>query len=143
MVTRLLSAKREAEGFGASVEELDLKPPVADRSRLTDQQIHPRLNNRAVSVRIDVGSVGWPSALTVKENAKPHGRAFFRRSHHEVHIARVELVGDPAFRTVEGARVGADSPVSRESPMVELKVCRRRVGVRFIPRRTAAPRVEP
>src|ERR1700693_6473306 len=27
-------SKREAEGFDAAVEELDLKPPVADRARL-------------------------------------------------------------------------------------------------------------
>src|ERR1700693_862062 len=98
-------SKREAEGFDAAVEELDLKPPVADRSRLTDQLIHPLLHNRAVFARVDIGSVGWPSALTVEQHAKPHGRALSRRSHHEVHIARVELVRDPSSRTVERARV--------------------------------------
>src|SRR4030081_3665516 len=108
----LSSAKREAEGFGAAVEELDLKPAVADRSRLTDQLIHPLLHNRAVSARVDIGSVGWPSALTVEQNAKPHARALSRRSHHEVHIARVELIHDPSFGTVERACIGADGPVS-------------------------------
>ena len=48
------SAKRETEGFGAAGEELDLEPPAADRSRLTDQLIHPLLHNRAVAVGVDV-----------------------------------------------------------------------------------------
>ena len=44
------SSEGEAEGFGAAVEELDLKTAVADRSGLTDQLIHPLLHNRAVPV---------------------------------------------------------------------------------------------
>jgi len=50
----------------------------------------------------------------------------------------VELVRDSAVGAVERARVGADSPVSRESPTVELEVRRRRIGVRFVPLCTAA-----
>ena len=50
----------------------------------------------------------------------------------------MELVRDSAVRTVERARVGADSPVSCKSPTVESEVRRRRIGVRFVPFCTAA-----
>src|SRR6266851_2557652 len=105
LLDRFSSAKCEAEDFSAAIEELDLKTAVLDRSRLTDQLIHPLLHDRAVSVRVDIGSVGRPGTLTNEQDAKPHHRAFFRRSHHQVHIARVELVSDQSLRTVERAGV--------------------------------------
>src|SRR5207302_5652063 len=39
----------EAESFGTAAEELDLKPPVADRFGLTHQLIHPLLHNSALT----------------------------------------------------------------------------------------------
>jgi hypothetical protein len=126
-------AKREAEGFGAPVLELDLKPPVTDRSLLADELIHPLLYNRAVPVCVDISSVARRGALTVEQHAKPHGRALSRRSHHEVHIARVELVRDLAVGAVERARVGADRPVARESPTIEPQARGRQIGVRLVP----------
>jgi hypothetical protein len=126
-------SKREAEDFGAAVEELDLEPPLADRSRLTNQLMHPLLHNRATPVGVDISSVGRGAAFTINVNAKPHARALSRRPHHEVHVARVELIRDSSARTVERARVGPDGPLSRESPTVEPEVRWRRIDVRFIP----------
>src|ERR1700694_2503847 len=136
-------SKREAEGFGTGVEELDLKPAVADRSRLTDQLIHPLLHNPDASVRVDIGSRGWARALTIEQYPKPHGHALSHRSHHEVHVTRVKLIRDPPTKTVKRARVGPDGPIPSESPMVEPKARRRRESVRFVPRRPVAARVEP
>src|SRR3989440_4015961 len=131
-------AEREAEGFGAAIEELDLKPPVRDRSLLTDELIHPLLHNRAIPIGVDISPMGPRGAPSVEEHTKLHSRALSRRPHHEVHVARVELVRDSAVGAVERARVGADGPVSRESPTVEPEVRGRRVGVRFVPLVTAA-----
>src|SRR5437667_11806252 len=100
-------SKREAEGFGAVIEELDLKAPVADWLGLTNQLIHPLLHNRAIPVRADINSVGCPGAQAIEEHTEPHGVALCRRSHDKVHIARVELVRDPATGAVERTRVGA------------------------------------
>src|SRR5438874_12814107 len=136
--TRCQLAKREAEDFGATVEELDLKTAVEDRSGLTDQLIYPLLHNRALPVGVDISSVGRRGALTVEEHAKSHARSLSRRPHHEVHVARVELVRDSAVRAVERARVGADGPVSHESPTVEPEGLWRRIGARFVPHCTAA-----
>src|SRR5258708_32777434 len=94
LLDRFSSAKCEAEGFSAAVEELDLKTAVPDRSRLTDQLIHPLLQDRAVSVRVDIGSAGRPGTLTIEQDAKPHPRALFRRSPHQVPSARVGLISD-------------------------------------------------
>src|SRR5258708_12120335 len=100
--------------------------------------MHPLVQNLAVSTRVDVRSVGDRGDLTVEQDAKPHCRALFRRSHYEVHIASMELVRNPAARTIEPARVRADSPVSRESPMVEPKLRRRGIGMEVVPLFTAA-----
>ena len=53
----------------------------------------------------------------------------------------MELVRDPAVGAIERARVGADGPVSRESPMVESQVRGRGIGVGPVPHRRAS-RVE-
>src|SRR5258708_13297194 len=84
LLDRFSSAKCEAEGFSAAIEELDLKTAVLDRSRLTDQLIHPLLHDRAVSVRVDIGSVGPPGTLTLERAAKPHRPALFPPSHPRV-----------------------------------------------------------
>jgi len=39
-------AEREAEALGTGAEELDLKDPVDDRPRLTDQLVHPLIQER-------------------------------------------------------------------------------------------------
>src|SRR5260370_19192085 len=87
LLDRFSSAKREAEGFSAAIQELDLKTAVADRARVTDQLIHPLLHDRAVSVRLDIGSVSPPRPLTIEEGPKTHQRPLFPSSQHPVCIA--------------------------------------------------------
>src|SRR5947207_14845187 len=99
--TPISLAKGEAEDFGAAVEELDLKPPVRDRSRLTDQLIHPLLHNRDIPIGVDISSMGRRGALSVEGHTKRHGRALSHRPLHEVHVGRLELVRAWPVRGVE------------------------------------------
>src|ERR1700730_819684 len=135
------SSEGEAERFDARVKELDLEPSTRDRLCLPDQLIHPLLYDRAIALRVDISSLGRPCDFTVEPHAKWHTRALLRRSHDEVHVARVELIGDPSVGSGEGARVGSDRPVTRQSPTVEPQARRRRVVMSRVEGHAAA-RVE-
>src|SRR5262245_53660236 len=135
------SSEREHVGLDAGVEELDLEQPVADRRRLADQLVHPRVAGGAVAGLVDVDAVRGPGWFAVEADPEPHGRVPLRRAHDEVEVTGVEPVGEGTAGRAELRRLLADEPVAREGPLVAVQVGRRRVGVALV-RRDAAGRGE-
>src|SRR5262245_15437824 len=80
------SSEREHVGLDAGVEELDLEQPVADRRRLADQLVHPRVVGGAVAGLVDVDAMGVPGRLAVEADREAHRRASRRRAHHQVQV---------------------------------------------------------
>jgi hypothetical protein len=81
------------------VEKLDLEQSIADRLRLPDQVVQPRLGKSAVALAVDVNTVGIAWRHPIEENAKqPHRSSTRCRPHHQVNIARVEAVSDALVR---------------------------------------------
>src|SRR5436305_5895017 len=92
------SAERERISLHPRIEKLDLELSIRDGLRLSDQLIHPLFANRAVALLVDVGSVSTIRRLSVDEHAKRHRQTSLGRSHHEVHVARMEPDRNPPGR---------------------------------------------
>src|ERR1700730_11020258 len=89
-------AERKGIGGAAGVEELDVKGPVRDRTRLSHELVQAGFLDAAPSVRIDIQAVIGPRRRAVDRDAKANGLRRVGRAHDEVHIARMKPVRDPA-----------------------------------------------
>src|SRR5207245_11523370 len=95
------SAERERKSFHTRIEKLDLELSIHDGFRLPDQLIHPLFGHRSVAALVDVDSVSRARRLSIDEHAKSHGSSSRTRSHHEMQIAGVKAVHDPAVGLVQ------------------------------------------
>ena len=94
---QLESTESERVGFCSGIEKLNFESPVHNRSLLPDQVIHSRLDDSAIALFVDVGSVRGPRYLTVCEHAESNRCSLRSRSHDEMKIPRVKLVNDAAM----------------------------------------------
>src|SRR5215211_5909207 len=101
MASATESAKREAISLHARIEILDLEVSIGDGLRLSDQLVQPLFANRAVALLVKVGSVSGARRLSIDEHTKRHRLTSLGRSHHEVHVARMEPDRNPSGRLVE------------------------------------------
>src|SRR5918993_5457032 len=92
------SAEGEAISFHPRIEKLDLKLSISDRLGLPDQLVEALFADRAVAPLVDVGSVSGIRRLSIDEHAKRHRHTSLDRSHHEVHVARMEPDRNPSGR---------------------------------------------
>src|SRR5829696_2828754 len=92
------SAEREAITLHSRIEKLDLELAVSNGLGLSDQLVQPLFANCAVALLVDVGSVSGARRLSVDEHAKRHPHTSLGRSHHEVHVARMEANRNPSGR---------------------------------------------
>ena len=67
-VVTTLSAEREGVAFHSSVEELDLKEAIDNRSRLPYQLMHPWFGNDAVAALVHVEAVSETRWLAVNRH---------------------------------------------------------------------------
>src|SRR5207342_970946 len=104
------SAECEAIRLDACIAELDLDEALGDLSRLADHLVRARVANRAAAVRAHISAVCVGCELTVEEHPELDRRPGGGRSHHEVDIARSELVGDSSPGLVQDGRMARDSP---------------------------------
>ena len=81
------SAERERKGLHARIEKLDLELSIDDRIRLSYQLVQPRFGYGAVTLILDINSVGGARRLSVDEHTKSHGFPSYCGSHDEVQIA--------------------------------------------------------
>src|SRR5438046_1013212 len=92
--SRTRSTEREREHLDFRLQEFDLELPVLDRRRLTDQLVHPWLDDDAAAVGVDVAAVRSPRRAAIDENAKRHALALRLRAHHKMQVAGVKTVDD-------------------------------------------------
>src|SRR5215211_4866612 len=104
------SAEGEAISLHARIEKLDLELPINDGLGLSDQLIHSLFGNRAVALLINIDSVSTIRRLSIDEHAKWHRQTSLGRSHHEVHVARMEPDRNPSGRLVEHCGVLSKPP---------------------------------
>jgi hypothetical protein len=95
------STESECESLHARVKELDLELAISDRLRLPDQLIQTLLGRGAVPLVVHVESVCVAWRLAIDEDAKAHGSAGRRGSHHEMNVTGVEAVRDAPVRLVQ------------------------------------------
>src|SRR5215218_2382697 len=113
------SAEREAISLHARTEILDLEESIGDGLRLSDQLIQSLLADRAVAPIINVSPVSNARRLSIDEHAKQHRITSLGRTHHEVHVARMEPDRDPSWRLAEHRRVLGERPDARGGPLVQ------------------------
>src|SRR5215218_8378128 len=113
------SAEREAISLHARIEKLDLELSIGDGLRLADQLIHSLFANCAVAQLVNVNPVSGARRLSIDEHAKWHRQTSPGRSHHEVHVARMEPDRNPSGRLVEHCRVLGKRPDARGGPLVQ------------------------
>jgi hypothetical protein len=64
---------------------------------LSDQLIRPLFAKGAVALLVDVYTVSIARHLSIDEHAKWHRQTSLGRSHHEVHVARMEADRNPSW----------------------------------------------
>src|SRR6266571_1501455 len=94
-------SESEAVGLNAGVGEGDLESAVGDGAWLVDELVHPLLGDRAVTIAVDVASVGLAGWLPVDEDAASNRGFWCCRPHDEVEVAGVEAAGDVPVRRVQ------------------------------------------
>src|SRR5215218_7107925 len=104
------SAERERKSLHARIEKLDLELSIGDGLRLPEQLVQPLFADRAVALLVDVDPVSGARRLSIDEYAKRHRQTSLGRSHHEVHVARMEPDRNPSGRLVEHCRVLSKRP---------------------------------
>jgi hypothetical protein len=79
------------------------------------------MSNRPRAVGRDVGPSGIAGLLAIEHDAE---RAAIdgRRSHDQVHVARVEPQGDAAAGPLRGGSVPRDGPIAGERPLVHAEI---------------------
>src|SRR5215469_16233951 len=122
------SAEGEGEGSGSRLEELDLEEVVGDRARLPDELVHPLLAKSSLARLVDVDSVRGALRLPIDVHAEADLLAPRLRRHHQIHVACVEPVGNPASGRAYHGPVTGQGPGPREGPAVEGES--RRNGIR-------------
>src|SRR5215207_4756731 len=97
---QIASATESAEGEAISlhprIEKLDLKLSISDGLGLSDQLVQPLFADRAVALFVNVAPVSGARRLSIDEHAKRHRQTSLGRSHHEVHVARMEADRNPS-----------------------------------------------
>ena len=74
-VQPLGSAERERVDRGAPVEELDLEETIGDWTPLADQLVHPRVDQLAGTIGVDIAPRGGTRRRAVDRYGERHGRA--------------------------------------------------------------------
>src|SRR5215211_2822098 len=104
------SAERERISLHSRLEKLDLELLISDGLRLSNQLVQPLFANRAVALVVNVDSVSSARRLSIDEYAKRHRQTSLGRSHHGVHVARMEPDRNPSGCLVEHCRVLSKRP---------------------------------
>jgi hypothetical protein len=112
-------SERKHIGSDASVDELNLKSPIRDRSCLPDKLIHAVFAHGAPSTSVNVNAVIGPGRGTIDADPKENGMVTRRDAQHEMKISRVKTVSNATRLIVERREFTADRPNSRHTPMVE------------------------
>ena len=84
---------------------------------LAHELIEALLGHRAIACGIDIGAMVGARRLAVDENAKADRLAAVARPQHEMQIARMEAIGDPAVARIERRALAADRPICRSGPI--------------------------
>src|SRR5918992_1305114 len=126
------STEREAISLHPRIEKLDLEESIGDGLRLPDQLVQPLFAERAVALLVNLSSVSSARRLSIDEHAKRHRQTSLGRSHHEVHVARMEPDRNPSGCLVEHCRVLGKRPDTRRGPLVQTKPRRLGIVVRLV-----------
>src|SRR3712207_3709069 len=105
--------------WSSDVCSSDLELSISNGLLLPDQLVQPLFGNGTAAPLVDVGSVSGARPLSVDEHAKRHRRTSLCRSHHEVHVARVEPDRYPSGCLLEHRRVLGERPAPRRGPLVQ------------------------
>ena len=106
----------EHVGLGAGVGEGDLERALGDRTVLADQLVEPLLGDGPGALLVDVE----PAASRAAASRRPSpGSGFGRRrpgAQHQVDVAALEAVHDPAAGLVQGGDLLSHRPVAGRGP---------------------------
>jgi len=113
------SAERERKGAKPCIEKLDFELPIDYGSRLSNQLIHPGLDNDAVAFLVNVHTVSGTRRLSVERDAEPHRLVWRCRSHDEMKITGVKAVCNAPIRPVRRDCLPAQYPITGKCPVIE------------------------
>lgn len=103
----------------AGVEERDLERALTDPTGLPNELVQTRFGDRPIAVLVGINSVGRARRLSVEKHAEAQGPIARRGAHHEVQVARMEMMRDPPGGPVEHGGLRSDRPITAERPVVE------------------------
>ena len=102
-------AEGEGVGLDAGVEEGDLEGALADRARLADELVEPRLGEDAVALVVDVaavGAAGGSESMRTWNRTGPPG-VVGARTRRTVSAAAAPTIARPMMPSAISVRTGA------------------------------------
>ena len=90
---------------------------IDDRLCLPNQLIHSLFRERSVALAVKINARRSAHRLSVDEHPKVNWRSVCG-SHHQIQIARMELVEDRGVPLGGDNRLMTNDPVARQSPMI-------------------------
>ena len=109
--------KGHRKAFGSGIEELDADLVIDNRLRLPNQLIHSLFIKGSVALAVNINGRSGTRKLSVDEHPKVNWRSVCG-SHHQIQIARMELVEDRGVPLGGDNRLMTNDPVARQSPMI-------------------------